>query len=85
MHGGSKRKSKAESTTVWWFRLGKKEDDLFQNAARLEVSGIRRGPALVSARVRAKLKQTSQSDATGLPAIVVVVEFGTPVAEIGQK
>lgn len=57
----------------------------FQNKARLEISGIRSGDDRdVRARVRQKLKQTNPSDGA-LPAYVVVVEFGAPLAEVRQK
>jgi hypothetical protein len=53
---------------------------------RLEVSGIGRGSlSVVNARVRKKLKQTSPTDALGLPAYVVVVEYGTPLARVADK
>jgi hypothetical protein len=53
---------------------------------RMEVSGIRRGDnAVVRARVRRKLSQTNRSDALGLPAYVIVVEFGRPLAEVRAK
>jgi hypothetical protein len=65
--------------------LAKREDELLQNAARLEVSGIRRGIERMNARLTAKLKQTAQSDGTALPAIVIVIEFGQPVAALGRK
>ncbi len=66
--------------------LGLKEDRLFQQAARLEVSGIRRGDnKQVDARVNTKLKQTERSERSGLPAFVVVVEFGEPVAVVVKK
>lgn len=56
----------------------------FQNMARLEVSGIRRGgPRLVRARLRQKLAQVRSSDAS-LPAYAVVVEFGRPEARVEQ-
>lgn len=58
----------------------------FQNKARLEVSGIRQGTDItVRKRVREKLRQTDPSDGTALPAYVVVVEFGTPLAEMRRK
>jgi hypothetical protein len=45
------------------------EDNLFQAKARLEVSGILRGPPKrVNSRLQAKLKQTMRSDAGHLPA-----------------
>jgi len=57
----------------------------FQNKARLEISGIRRGDASdIRARVRQKLKQTEPSDGL-LPAYVIVVEFGSPLAEVRRK
>lgn len=58
----------------------------FENKARLEVSGIRNGnQKVVTARVRAKLAQTEVSDETRLPAYIVVVEFGQPVADVRQR
>ena len=57
----------------------------FQGKARLEISGIRRGDSSdIKARVRQKLKQTDQSDGL-LPAYVIVVEFGSPLAEVRRK
>jgi len=57
----------------------------FQSKARLEISGIRRGNNRdVRARVRQKLKQTNRSDGL-LPAYVIVVEFGSPLAEVRRK
>ncbi|WP_133271089.1 hypothetical protein [Hymenobacter radiodurans] len=60
------------------------DEDNFMNA-RLEVSGIRKGDLNVSGRVRKKLKQTDASDSTNLPAYVVIVEFGSPVAVLVKK
>ncbi len=60
----------------------------YTRKARLEVSGILTGTQqTVRARVLSKLRQTELSDATlgGLPAYVIVVEFGTPLAEIHQR
>ena len=57
----------------------------FQNKARLEISGIRGGnDQQVKARVQQKLKQTGRSDGA-LPAYVIVVEFGQPLAEVQEK
>lgn len=57
----------------------------FQNKARLEISGIREGnDQQVKARVQQKLKQTGRSDGA-LPAYVIVVEFGQPLAEVQEK
>ena len=51
----------------------------------LEISGIREGnDQQVKARVQQKLKQTDRSDGA-LPAYVIVVEFGEPLAEVQEK
>lgn len=64
-------------STGFDYRLGLKEDHLFQKAARLEVSGIRKGTSKdVDRRVGQKAEQTRQSDRWGLPAFIVVIEFG---------
>ena len=66
--------------------LGDTTSPPFQDKARLEVSGIRRGDdKLVKNRVSQKLKQTNASDNSGLSAYVVVVEFGRPLADVRQK
>ena len=57
----------------------------FQNLARLEISGIRQGnDTSVKARVRQKMNQISSSGGE-LPAYVIVVEFGRPLAEVEKK
>lgn len=66
------------------FWLGDNDDrgPLFQNKARLEVSGIRTGDeSAVSARVRQKQTQIDKSRGR-LPGIVVVVEFGRPLSRM---
>lgn len=61
------------------------DDNLFQNKARLEISGIRCGDqSQVTTRVKAKVNQVSPSNNQGLPAYVVVVEFGIPLAEVRE-
>lgn len=65
--------------------LGTPGDTLFQNMARLEVSGIRSGDAnAISTRKNIKAKQIDKSN-THLPGYVVVVEFGTPVSHMVKK
>jgi len=65
--------------------LGNDKDSLFQNKARLEISGIRKGDdKSLRTRVNQKVKQTDPSDGT-LPAFVIVIEFGCPVAEVREK
>ncbi|MCL6648339.1 MAG: hypothetical protein K6U89_08405 [Chloroflexi bacterium] len=69
------------------FWLGKKDsaDTFFQDKARLEVSGIRRGDdRIIAARVRRKMEQISRSDREA-PGVVVVVEFGSPRARVKTK
>jgi len=69
--------------------LGKKDNGdelLFQNKARLEVSGIRKGSySQVKARVKQKLEQVKPSDSPFLPAYIVVVEFNTPLSHVVKK
>lgn len=65
--------------------LGRPGSFLFQDAARLEVSGIRRGDASdVRTRVRIKEEQIGRSTEP-LPGFVVVVEFGRPLAWIVRR
>ena len=66
--------------------LGDESDALsLERKARLEISGIRNGSSnMVRNRVREKLQQTTPSDGP-LPAFVIVVEFGTPLAEVQRK
>lgn len=57
----------------------------FQNHARLEVSGIRRGDRRqIGARVKQKLGQV-RPDRDSLPAYVVVVEFSRPEARVERR
>lgn len=61
------------------------EEQPFANAARLEVSGIRRGNRQqIAARVKQKLAQVRRSDGV-LAAYVAVVEFSTPVMRIEKR
>ena len=79
-------RSRRGSGFDYW--LGEKDDKglPFQNAARLEVSGIRSGDdSSVKARANQKMKQVSPTDATKLPAYVVVVEFGRPLSQVAKK
>ena len=69
------------------FWIGDDTEELpFQSKARLEVSGIRQGDAAkVASRVRKKRNQTAPTDGTQLPAYIVVVEFGSPLAKVVKK
>jgi hypothetical protein len=77
------QRARKRSGFDYW--LGDKGEVLVQKKARLEVSGIFHGANKVDARFRAKMKQVEQSDKTGLPVYICVVEFGTPLAKFGEK
>ena len=75
------RRSRKGTGFDYW--LGLKDDPLFQNTARLEVSGIRRGrPHQIEARVRQKARQVRKPVLAKLPAFIVVVEFSSPQASL---
>ena len=78
------RSCKGDGFDYW---LGYKDDVLFSHAARLEISGILQESATntVEKRLKAKIRQTEQSDATCLPAYISIIEFGTPKAIFLQK
>lgn len=77
------RARKGTGVDYW---LGYKNTDRpFQNAARLEVSGILNGDmSAVKTRVNKKLKQTTPTDGA-LPAFIVVVEFSKPLSHLVKK
>lgn len=80
--------ARSRKRTGFDFWLGRKDDadPLFQNKARLEVSGMGEGSETeIRARVGRKLKQTQQSDAMGIPALVAVVEFGSPRSRMVKR
>jgi hypothetical protein len=81
-----KRSVKGTGFDYW---LGEKEDEisLFQEKARLEISGIlqENKNGQVRYRVKEKIKQVEKSDSLRLPAYIVVVEFGTPKSEVAMK
>lgn len=65
--------------------VGDKSTEPFQDKARLEISGIRKGTESdVKSRVRQKLKQTTRSAST-LPAFAIVVEFSKPLTEVRKN
>ena len=67
----------------WWLAS---EDNLFQAAARLEVSGIMRGNARrINSRLKERIAQTERSDPSGLTAFVAVVESGRPAARVIRR
>ncbi len=57
-----------------------------QYAARLEISGqINKNDTRYRSKIRQKQRQTQQSDSTQLPVYVIVVDFGTPQADIIKR
>jgi hypothetical protein len=72
----------AKGTGVdYWVGEGTDPRGIFQRTARLEVSGILKGDKTkIAARLKEKLAQTRRSDKAGLPAYVIVVDFGVPEA-----
>lgn len=77
------QRSRKKTGVDYW--LGRKDAILFQNAARMEVSGIFNDSDKVNARVKRKLEQSNLSDRTGLPAFISVVEFSTPSIDFVKK
>lgn len=81
-----RRSRKGTGFDYWLGREENEEELLFQNKARLEVSGIRKGNNnQVSSRVKKKLDQVKPTDNLGLPAYIVVVEFSAPQSHMVQK
>ena len=77
--------SQAERAATAGLRSSLRDDNLVVRI-RLEVSGILHGnDARVRARRNLKLSQTNRSDSLGLPAYVIIVEFGRPLAEVTRK
>ena len=78
-------RSKKGTGFDYWLGSSAETETLFQNKARLEVSGIRTGPeATIVGRVRRKLGQTEKSDAA-LSAVIIVVEFSGPQSRVAKR
>jgi hypothetical protein len=78
-------RSKKKTGFDYWLGDPSSSNTLFQGLSRLEVSGIRNGDnSSINSRVKQKLKQTEVSDGM-LPAVIVVVEFGTPTARLEER
>jgi hypothetical protein len=76
-------RSRKGSGFDWWLGKG---DNLFQDKARLEVSGILRGDdGRINSRVADKQRQIGQPDSSEQAVYVVVVEFGAPRAKVVQS
>lgn len=79
------RSAKGGGFDYWLGHDAEASDLPFQNAARLEVSGIRRGSQRqVQARLRKKVQQIKTSDGF-YPSYVVIVEFGTPSSQVIKR
>ena len=78
-------RSKKGTGFDYWLGSSMETETLFQNKARLEVSGIRAGSeATIVGRVRKKLGQTVKSDAA-LSVMVIVVEFSGPQSRVAKR
>jgi len=81
--------SRSAKGTGFDYWLGKKEQQLpfSMGAARLEISGImaRNKTNTIKRRLEIKQKQTKQSDASRLPAYIVIVEFSVPESHIAAR
>ena len=79
------RAFKAHGFDYW---VGDKDADtgVFQEKARLEISGILSGSeATFRQRIKQKTSQTDKSDSMGTDCYISVVEFGDPKASLLQK
>ena len=75
------RQSRRGTGFDYW--MGDTSDEGFQDKAKLEISGIRQGDDnAIRTRIRRKLRQTDLSKRLSLPAYVIVVEFGRPIAQV---
>lgn len=78
------QKSRKKTGIDYW--LGTENNFMFQNKVRLEVSGIRNGTTQqLDHRFETKMRQSEKSDVTGLPALIVIVEFSTPKVKTGLR
>ena len=76
------RQSRTGTGFDYW--IGEESTEGFADKAGLEISGIRRGKfSTIRARVICKLKQAKRSKSW--PTYVIIVEFGTPLAEVKKN
>jgi hypothetical protein len=69
----------------FWLGPVPTDELLFQEKARLEVSGIRKGNKTeIKSRLKQKIEQTKRSDGA-LSAYIVVVEFGEPQSRVVKR
>lgn len=80
------RSRKGTGFDYWLGKVNQDGGVLFQDKARLEVSGIRNGDlGQVRSRTKEKTEQVNPTNNTGLPAYIVVVEFGSPRSRVAKK
>jgi hypothetical protein len=81
-----RRSRRGTGFDYWVGYIDREDENIFQDKARLEVSGMRHASdTLVRARVRKKKTQTGKSDAAYLPAYVIVIEFSRPTGEVVRR
>jgi hypothetical protein len=74
--------TRSRKGTGFDYWVGKNEGALFQQKARLEVSGIRRGgSAIVERRVRQKTQQAGPGRG-GIQTYVAIIEYSAPLARV---
>ena len=83
----TRRSRKGTGFDYWLSRVTEgnaKDATLFQDEARLEVSGILKEEreTVITNRARQKLKQVTGGERTDLPAHIVIVEFSKPLAKM---
>lgn len=77
-------KSRKKTGIDYW--LGTEAGFLLQKKVRLEVSGIRNGTdQQLQLRYDKKMVQSAKSDGSGLPALVVIVDFNKPRVKTGLR
>jgi len=77
-------KSRKKTGIDYW--LGVEESFLLQNKMRLEVSGLRNGTdQQYNTRFDEKIGQSTKTDYTKLPALIVIVEFNRPRIKTGLR
>ena len=82
-----KRAVKKTGIDYWLSNESSTQSLPFQNAGRLEISGILKQSETntITKRVKEKIIQTNQSEKTTLPVYVVVVAFDDPCAKMEFK
>jgi hypothetical protein len=82
-HTTVQRSMKGKGIDFW---IGDKENNMFQEKARLEVSGLFHGTeSQFNSRIKQKFKQTNISDSSGFDCFVSVTEFSKPISSFLLK